>query len=282
MSMQPIRDSIVEGLFYPEDPVELGSAVTAYLKDNPGPRHDARVIMAPHAAYQYAGPYLGAAFNAASGVKPKRVVVLAPLHREGETRIFLSESRAFRSPLGLIEVDHSLDNELENSSTHIMANDIPHLEEHGIEVHLPFIQTLFPNAALIPLLVGDTRGAAAGLVSRALSLAFNRVKEETLFVLSLNMPKARKGQDSSHNPAELLSCLTNKTGVDLSPISLSRRAFSCGDALLYGFFDWLGQTATGELLREGDSTETDPSSADTVHYAALAFWETGLHDNGRA
>ena len=33
--------------------------------------------------------------------------------------------------------------------------DPPHAEEHSLEVHLPFLQTIFERFALVPLVAGD-------------------------------------------------------------------------------------------------------------------------------
>jgi len=34
-------------------------------------------------------------------------------------------------------------------------NDRAHAQEHSLEVHLPFVQRIFPKASVVPLLVGD-------------------------------------------------------------------------------------------------------------------------------
>ena len=77
-----IRDPIVEGIFYPDSADKLSLAVQGFLAASSTPEDKAFAILCPHAAYEYTGGIMADAFQAASLAKPKRIVILGPVHRE--------------------------------------------------------------------------------------------------------------------------------------------------------------------------------------------------------
>jgi predicted class III extradiol MEMO1 family dioxygenase len=54
---QRVREPVVAGAFYPEDPNQLASMVDRYLADaDPAPLPELRALVCPHAGYVYSGP----------------------------------------------------------------------------------------------------------------------------------------------------------------------------------------------------------------------------------
>ena len=47
-------------------------------------------------------------------------------------------------------------------------SDVPHEQEHALEVQLPFVQTIFKNASIVPLIVGEGSDQDAAAVVDAL------------------------------------------------------------------------------------------------------------------
>jgi AmmeMemoRadiSam system protein B len=69
---------------------------------------------------------------------------------------------------------------LEHSQVHLL--DQPHEGEHSLEVHLPFLQAVLGDFALVPLLVGD---ADAQEVASVLARIWG--DEETLVIISSDL-----------------------------------------------------------------------------------------------
>ncbi|MBL7141407.1 MAG: AmmeMemoRadiSam system protein B, partial [Planctomycetes bacterium] len=73
---------------------------------------------------------------------------------------------AWRTPLGDVRVDDRLAGEILSrgaADNLVQANVAAHESEHSIEVQLPLIQHLFPEARIVPILVpGDGRAVALG------------------------------------------------------------------------------------------------------------------------
>jgi len=193
MGLMKEREAIVEGIFYPEDREKLSDTVLTYIHSpNSNSSHrqpeaaDVFGIIVPHAGYNYCGEHTGRAFSRVAGKQVETVLLLGPVHRDPEEGIFLSESEQFLSPLGPVNVNQEINEELLSTSTIIIRNDIPHLEEHSLEVQLPFIQILFPKAAIVPVLMGTPSPGTIHALARALDVVLPDRLDSTLVIVSGN------------------------------------------------------------------------------------------------
>jgi AmmeMemoRadiSam system protein B len=84
------------------------------------------------------------------------VILLGTNHfNPGFDRVSVWTGGPWRTPLGEIEVDVEAAETLVAAEPHYcVADPWPHLDEHSIEIQLPFLQTLFPDARILPALVG--------------------------------------------------------------------------------------------------------------------------------
>jgi len=136
-----IREPAVAGSFYPESPEELKDLIEKCIKDGPGEKlkkKDVLGVISPHAGYTYSG--VGAAYAhmalAGSGY-PKTLILLGPAHMIGDNSVWLGSDWA--TPLGKVEVDRELGRKIADNSLFDLSPD-PHINEHSLEVQLPFIQ----------------------------------------------------------------------------------------------------------------------------------------------
>ena len=167
-----VRRAAVAGSFYPADPGDLRAAVQAYLENAEG---DAaaipKAIIAPHAGYIYSGPIAATAYKRLSRSqargKIKRVVLLGPAHRVGFQGLALSSADRFTTPLGDIPVDVAAVRSL-SGFPDVLVLDDAHAREHSLEVHLPFLQEVLGDFALVPIAVGEASPEAVACVLDAL------------------------------------------------------------------------------------------------------------------
>jgi len=269
-----IRESIVAGIFYPEDPTELASAVDRALGSAPGTRTDALAILSPHAGFDYSGMVQGAAWKAASGRKPGRVVILAPRHRSGDPAVYLPESAVFRTPLGDLATDREFCAELESCGTVFETDDIPHLEEHAIEVQLPFMKRLFPEARLAPLIVAGAEPAVVASLAMALDLVLSHDPVETLVVASSNLASSLAAAEAARKSDALLACLAGGDWREMARLCRLFEQGACGAATIAVPLAMKSlDGASRELLMRVDSLRNRESNAERiVHYAAAAWY----------
>ena len=166
-----IRKPAVAGQFYPGDPEALRAAIDAYLV-TARPPSAARPIalVAPHAGYVFSGQIAADAYRQAQPFEYDTVVILGPNHTEpGFDGIALFEGRGFRTPLGVAEIDTGLAAALVRADPDVTWRDRVHAREHGIEVHVPFVQRLFPSATILPIVVSTLDPARLDRFGRALA-----------------------------------------------------------------------------------------------------------------
>lgn len=182
--MDNIRQAAVAKLFYPGDAHELGKMVDGLLNQVvPRLPTTPKAIIAPHAGYIYSGPIAASIYAelAKSADAIKTVVILGPSHRVGFHGLAVSDAHYYGTPLGLIPVDTEKIQDLLRHKLVTLHNQA-HLLEHSLEVHLPFLQKIYAEIHIIPIVVGD---ATTQEVSRCLEAIWGGA--ETLVVISSDL-----------------------------------------------------------------------------------------------
>ena len=149
------RPAAVAGLFYPGHAGALGRTVAELLAAAPRADAPAKALIAPHAGYQYSGPTAACAYRLVEAHRDsiERVVLLGPAHRVYLRGMALPSADAFSTPLGDVPIDKTaVALALELPGTQV--SDEAHAEEHSLEVHLPFLQTVLGGFTLVPVVVG--------------------------------------------------------------------------------------------------------------------------------
>ena len=154
--MPAIRQPAVAGLFYPEDAPTLKSFIINTLNQAQPKDIIPRAIIAPHAGYIYSGEVAASAYKLLEPLRNKmtRVVLLGPTHRVAIYGCAVPETESFRTPLGDIPIDTDAV-KLLAEKPNVHRNDFAHKNEHSLEVHLPFLQTVLNKFSLVPIVVGD-------------------------------------------------------------------------------------------------------------------------------
>jgi AmmeMemoRadiSam system protein B len=159
--MVDARRAAAAGVFYPPTREALASTVRSLLDSAPTSRGSnslGRVngIVVPHGLYARAGAVMAAAWAlvASSAPQIRRVALLGPAHHVPLLGVAAPFADAFATPLGAVAVDR-IAIETARRLPQLFASDVPHEQEHSLEVHLPFLQTVAPSATIVPLIVGD-------------------------------------------------------------------------------------------------------------------------------
>ena len=268
-----IREPIVEGIFYCADELSLENEVKNLLGIPTETRSDAFAIISPHAGYSFCGSSMAAGFQSAAERHIDNVVLISPVHREPADEIYLTESSKYRTPLGLVDVNVESVNELESCSTRFIRNDIPHLEEHGIEVQLPFVQHIFPEAAIVPILLGRATMSNARILARALEAVFSDVYERTLIIVSSNLC-SHCDEDTAASETSLFRSLIEKRDSEEIVKRFHRKELTaCGAGAVASLL--LMDITFGDIVfhtqqnsREDDHCRADPAT----YYGAISIY----------
>lgn len=178
---ESIRPAVVAGMFYPNNPDGLRQTVETLLKDARGVvKVSGRIrgLVSPHAGYVYSGIVAAAGYGQ---IDPaiRTVILLGPSHRVQVSTASIPEVQAYRTPLGdvrLAGIAPTLQR-LPNFQSVPEA----HLQEHSLEVQLPFLQVMLKEFEIIPILTNTSNPKAL-----AMKLA-PYISEETLVVASSDL-----------------------------------------------------------------------------------------------
>ncbi|MDP6573515.1 MAG: AmmeMemoRadiSam system protein B [Rhodospirillales bacterium] len=152
-----VRKAAVAGSFYPGDARELDATVQYHLSKTSAPQGPSpKAIIAPHAGYIYSGPVAATAYARLAPVAARitRVVLLGPCHRVPVKGLAVSGADAFATPLGNVPLDKEAARSILDLPQ-VQVFDATHEQEHSLEVHLPFLQVVLKEFALVPLVVGN-------------------------------------------------------------------------------------------------------------------------------
>jgi MEMO1 family protein len=157
MSAEIIRESVIAGSWYPGDPPVLKNQIRGYLDRANPPAVEGQLLglISPHAGYMYSGGVAAHAYKLLIDNPFDRVLVLAPSHRAHFAGASIYNLGGYRTPLGVVGLDHELIAELFGYGS--LFKYVPSADqlEHSLEIQLPFLQTVLPRFSLVPIIVGD-------------------------------------------------------------------------------------------------------------------------------
>jgi hypothetical protein len=164
----PVRQPAVAGRFYPADRARCIREIERCLPDSLPSDLPERIVggIVPHAGWAFSGPTAAKVFSAiASQFTPDTVVLLSAMHARGASQPALYGSGAWRTPLGEAPVDEELAQVLLSTDGEFVDRPAAHAGEHSAEVQVPFIQHLFPEAQILPIMMPpDQEAVSAGKV----------------------------------------------------------------------------------------------------------------------
>lgn len=280
-----VHSPIAAGILYPSEADALGGAVDSLLAEGaellagglPSVTLTAdrspEVLIVPHAAYKHAGRCIGAAFAAMlkepkeSNEAIRRVVLLSTLHRDSISAAILPASGAFRTPSAELRVDTDITGELLEDATFI-SDETRFSEEHAQEVLLPFIARCLPNAAIIPVLLGDNSPGLAGRTSRALRSCGLVPGDDTLFVISTNLSRFVRSGTAVDQSQRFVRALTSGTGTLLEHLDAIDTSSACGIGAVRTAVLCCGGDLRFHLISTGSSGRILPEQRE-VWYGSL-------------
>jgi MEMO1 family protein len=187
------RQPVAAGRFYPADKETLIKDISQLFENcKKLPNNwDIRAIISPHAGYVFSGKIAASAFSAIPrSSNYKNIFIIGSSHVMLFDGASVYNSGDFITPIGKILVNKDIANKLisENKVFNFPTN--AHLQEHSIEVQLPFIQYYFKNNPLIvPIIIGTNNENTVKKIAEVLKPWFT---SENLFIIS---------SDFSHYPS---------------------------------------------------------------------------------
>lgn len=240
------KQPFAAGRFYPAGKDELTNSLSDLFADckKTTEKWHVRAIICPHAGYVFSGKIAAAAFSAipANSVY-KNIFVIGSSHRMSFEGASVYNTGDYITPLGSMAVNREIANKLKSENK---AFDFPtdaHLEEHSIEVQLPFIQYYFKNPpTIVPIIIGTNNEIILKQIAEALRPWFT---PDNLFVISSDFshyPPYKEAIESdrttaesivSGNPKTFLKTLETNSDKQIKGLLTSMCGWTSGLVLLY-------------------------------------------------
>lgn len=240
------RQPAVAGKFYPADTEALEDEIENLFKiAAPKQFNDVRAIICPHAGYLFSGKITASAFNQIDADKSyKHIFLIGSSHYKYFDKASVYCSGDFVMPYGKEKVDVAFGRKLVENFPEIFSDDrSPHLEEHGLEVQLPFLHhVMHKDYQIVPILIGTSFSSVYKQIANVLKPYFN---EENLFIISSDFSHYPDYEDAkkvdeatmnaicSNDPDTLLKTLSGNAGKHIPHLQTSLCGWTSVLTLLY-------------------------------------------------
>jgi AmmeMemoRadiSam system protein B len=242
-----VRHPVVSGLFYPDKREELESSIQRYLEridekelaasiteqtgcDPLATRPLAAIV--PHAGYIYSARVQAHAYGVLKRYELDTVIVVGPSHQNHFQGISVNTDTLYRTPLGDVPVNFEVADALLKSSPHFRMHEDAHLSEHAVEVQVPFIQTVFPGTAIVPVLFGDQNLESAVELYRGLGEVMDRIPGRYVVIASTDLSHYHSHVDASSLDLTLIEHIRNVDPEGLNAHIEEGRSEACGFAAI--------------------------------------------------
>jgi AmmeMemoRadiSam system protein B/AmmeMemoRadiSam system protein A len=183
MPSEHIRESVIAGSWYPGNASRLQREVQDYVIQASTVDLGGQLIalISPHAGYRYSGQVAAYAYKLLGERKFSSVVVIAPSHRSYFRGVSVYDRGGYRTPLGVVPLDRELISAVKQRESRIEYVPEAHSQEHSLEIQLPFLQVLMPDAKLVPLVMGNQDFATCKWLAEAVS---DCIKNKSVLVVA--------------------------------------------------------------------------------------------------
>ncbi len=272
MSLPLLRKAAVAGSWYPADADALAREVDRHLDEADGaPAGQPLAIIAPHAGLMYSGPVAAYSYKLLAGREIDVAVLVGPSHYVGFDGVAIYDRGAFDTPFGPMPVSAHCADAIALGSPMIRHHPTAHIREHSLEMQLPFLKRVLPNAEIVPLVMGHQRRETAYALGEAIAVAVKG--RRAVLIASTDL--------SHYQSAETAAKLDNKVmqqvlRFDPDGLMMALEAFpdhACGGGPTVSVM--LAAKALGardaRVLKYGDSGDVSGDKDAVVGYLAAGF-----------
>lgn len=271
--MQLIREPAVAGMFYPASEKKLKEQLE-YLFDLTSLQkkyNNVYGLVAPHAGYIYSGKTAAFGYHSVSGKIYERAIIISPSHREYFPGISVFDGDAYKTPLGIMPIEKELREKILSGSKSIFAGKAGHKAEHAVEVHLPFIQYLYGNISIVPIVIGDQSKIYLDELANKLSEVSD---EHTLIIASSDLSHFYSREEANQLDSIISDRISSFEFKELQTDLEKRNCEACGGGCIVSLMSAaqkLGKT-NSQLIHRSDSGDASGDTSEVVGYLSAVIY----------
>ena len=240
------RQPYAAGRFYPADKNELSKDLSQLFENckKSSTIWKVRAIISPHAGYVFSGEIAASAYSAIpKNAVYKNIFIIGSSHVMYFDGASVYNTGDYITPLGKVTVNREIADKLILDNKVFAFPTTAHIQEHSIEVQIPFIQSYFKNIPpIIPIIIGTDKENTIKKIAEALRPWFT---PENLFIISSDFSHYPAYKDAVENdsltamsiisgkPRIFLNTLRNNASKNISGLATSMCGWTSGLTLLY-------------------------------------------------
>jgi AmmeMemoRadiSam system protein B len=239
-------------------------------------------VIAPHAGYYYSGPVAAYAFKCLRDLQPDLIAVVSPLHYSHPAPLLTTAHDAYETPLGTIEVDTSVVNELSRVLQKRLGDGLTPLyrdREHSLEIELPFLQFTLGKFRLLPVMIRDQRSFVAKVLGQA--LAETLAGQSVLLIASSDLSHFYPQSRACRLDREVLRRLEAFDPQGVMDAEEEGSGFACGRGAMAAVL-WASKQLGADrvsVLHHATSGDVSGDFDSVVGYGAAIIWEASREED---
>ncbi len=280
-----IRKAQYAGSFYPSNSDHLIESIENSFKSTLGPQqlpHKEPVetdpfpfLLVPHAGYIYSGPIAAWSYLELSKYPPpSTIIILGPNHTGLGVDIGVpNKVESWRTPLGEVEVNHVLIEEMVNYSSLIRKSDDSHAREHSIEVQLPFLQHIFDKPFnFVPIAMLNQGYDASMMLGEIIAKVCQG--KNVLVIASSDFTHFESHNTATKKDNLILEAIEQMDSKEMYDIKYRLNVSMCGYGPIAGTIEAAKRMGRkkARLLKYATSGDTSGDRSSVVGYGAAVFY----------
>ncbi|MEO8494005.1 MAG: AmmeMemoRadiSam system protein B [Planctomycetota bacterium] len=266
------RPAAVAGRFYPADADELSRMIDGFLGDSKSRKKKASAIMVPHAGLIYSGKLAGEVF---SQVKiPDTVIIVGPKHTRAGVEWAVAPHETWSIPGAELKSDRALAQRLCDAIPGLQMDAAAHQGEHGIEVELPFIAKLNPNAKVVGIAIGGGDMNRCREFAHGLAKVLEGLDEQPLLIISSDMNHYADDAENRRLDELAMEALEGLDAENLLKTCVDNQISMCGvlpAVMIIEALKEMGSLKKATRIGYTTSAETSGDTSRVVGYCGMLF-----------
>lgn len=201
-----VRKPAAAGTFYPGGEEGLSAEIDKLLTAVKVPKDPKppKILVVPHAGYQYSGQVAAQAFAEIKNREYSTVIIISNSHHYHFDGAAVYTEGFFETPLGQVPIDETLAQKLIGENNLIFAGPQYHEEEHSLEVEIPFLQKTLKDFQITPIILGDQTTETASALAEALA---KHIDPYTLVVISTDLSHYPSYEDAQKADQQVIDSI---------------------------------------------------------------------------
>ncbi|MBI5681239.1 MAG: MEMO1 family protein [Methanobacterium sp.] len=278
-----IRKPAVAGIFYEENHDSLKKQIEWCFEHRLGPgkipsvgtKREIKGLMVPHAGYIYSGPVAAHSYcKLAEDGFPETFVILSPNHNGLGSAISTMIEGEWETPLGNVEIDTEFARELVEDAGIIDSDISAHIQEHSLEVQIPFLQYFSEDFKIVPISMWMQDIETSYDVGKSIKNVAETLQKDIVVIASSDMTHYQPQNIANQNDSYVLDAIKAMDEKLMIKRIMERNITMCGYGPVASTIIASKELGAREsqILKYATSGDITGDLSAVVGYASAMFW----------